>query len=62
MNQIRTDIPRRTPDEAGDAYATRLYLALGEGEIAAGWRRRGEALEHVGEALEYLEAFDEVTP
>ena len=63
MNEVRTDIPRRAPEEDGDSYHYRIYLALAEGEIANGWRRRGEALEHVGENLEYLAAFDnEVQP
>ena len=59
MNELRTDIPRRAADESGDAYATRLYLALRDGEVANGYRRLGDALQHVGDALEFLLYFDD---
>ena len=58
MSTIRTDIPRRQPDEHGDAYAARLYNSLAEGEIANGYRRRGDALEHVGDNFEFLAQMD----
>jgi hypothetical protein len=56
---IRNDIPRLEKSESWDAYATRLYEALNEGEIANGYRRRGSALEHVGDSLEWLDVFDD---
>lgn len=54
---VRTDIPRIQPGESWDQYAGRLYSNLSDGEIANGYRRHGEALEHVGDNLEYLDAF-----
>lgn len=62
MNEVRRDIPRKAADEHLDAYHERLYFALADGEIANGWRRRGDALEHVGDYLEYLSDFNEALP
>jgi hypothetical protein len=55
---IRQDIAKKQPGESWDAYSTRLYTSLQEGEIGNGYRRRGQALEHVGDNLEWLADFD----
>lgn len=62
MIALRTDIPTKRPTEHWDEYTQRLYNTLAEGEIANGFRRRGDALEHVGNHLEYLEAMDSTEP
>lgn len=62
MTAERTDIPRIQPGEHWDAYSHRLYDALADGEIANGYRRLGDALEHVGDHLEYLEVMDSTRP
>ncbi len=55
---IRMDIPPQLSGETWDDAVERIYNALREGEIANGFRRRGDCLDHVGISLEYLAQFD----